>query len=84
MTGVTTADNLFDYFNSRVTKASADEGIKLADDTLLYVATLLSERARADRPSPPELTLAELVARAAQSPPAGQAATRAKTAGRHR
>lgn len=65
--------NLFDYFNDRVQSARVQRGIRISDDTGLYLATLLTERTRADRPAPPETTLAELHARAAAAPPPAQA-----------
>jgi hypothetical protein len=49
--------------------------VRISDDTSLYLATLLTERARADRPSLPEDTLAELHARAANASPGDQAKT---------
>ncbi|TNE90968.1 MAG: hypothetical protein EP330_06790 [Deltaproteobacteria bacterium] len=69
------ASNLFDHFHERVDDAIDREGLDLADDTRLYLASLLTERARADRPAPPETTLAELHGRAALAPPGEQAAT---------
>ena len=69
------ASNLFDHFQELVGDATAETGASLSDDTTLYLANLLTERARADRPSPPELTLAELHARAAHAPPPEQART---------
>jgi hypothetical protein len=72
--GVTTTSNLFDHFHERVDDAVDREGLDLAEDTRLYLASMLAERARADRPSPPETTLAELHGRAALSPPGEQAA----------
>lgn len=67
--------NLFDYFNVRVEQARAAQGVRISDDTSLYLASLLTERARADRPAPPETTLAELHAHAAAAPPATQVRT---------
>lgn len=72
---VVTHSNLFDYFHARVEDARAAETVHVSDDTSLYLATLLAERARTDRPAPPEQTLAELHARAAIAPPAEQART---------
>jgi len=66
---------LFDYFNDHVAAARAERSVHISNDTTLYLATLLTERARADRPAPPETTLAELHARAAASAPADQART---------
>lgn len=67
-----TTSNLFDYFHDKVGDVHADTGRELHPDTLLYLARLLAERARADRPTPPEQTLAELHARAAHAPPGEQ------------
>lgn len=69
---VAEAPNLFDYFNDRVEQARAAHGVRISNDTSLYLATLLTERARADRPAPPETTLAELHAHAAAAPPTTQ------------
>ena len=72
---VDVAANLFDWFDARVRDAHQLTGVELSRDSELYLATLLVERARADRPEPPERTLAELHARAARSTPAEQART---------
>jgi hypothetical protein len=69
------AANLFDWFHERVQDAHRATGIELSPESELYLATLLADRARADRPEPPERTLAELHARAARSSPAEQART---------
>lgn len=69
------ADNLFDYFHGHVEDARSALGVRLRDDTVLYLVTLLTERARTDRPAPPEHTLAELHARAASEPITAQART---------
>ncbi len=66
---------LFDYFHLRVTEAWEQLGVDLSSDTSLYVATLLVDRARADKPRPQASTLAELHARAMAAPPAEQART---------
>ena len=66
---VTANENLFDYFQARVEEAPVR---RLSEDTRLYLVTLLTDRARADRPSPPEQTLAELHLRGAHAPPAEQ------------
>lgn len=67
-------ENLFDYFNARVENAKADSGLDISNDTALYLAQLLADRARTDRPAPPFETLAELHGHAAMAPP-GQKAT---------
>jgi hypothetical protein len=67
--------NLFDYFHERVEQARSARPGRISDDTGLYLASLLVERTRADRPTPPEDTLAELHLRAANAPPAAQART---------
>ncbi len=72
---VANAANLFDYFHEHVRRAAHDRRLDVSDDTTLYLVTLLEGRARADRPEPPEDTLAELHGRAANSPPAEQART---------
>ncbi len=69
---VAEAANLFDYFNDRVEHARTQHGVRISDDTSLYLSSLLVERARADRPAPPQTTLAELHAVAVKSPPAIQ------------
>lgn len=73
MSDVSIAANLFDWFHERVKDAHHATGIELSSESELYLATLLAERARADRPEPPERTLAELHARAARGTPAEQA-----------
>lgn len=65
--------DLFTFFHARTLDAHAEVGVALSDDTLLYVAKLLAERARADAPSLPEETLAELYGRAHRAPPGAQA-----------
>ena len=75
MSDVEIAANLFDWFHQRVRDAHRATGAELSPDSALYLATLLADRARADRPAPPEQTLAELHARAARSAPAEQART---------
>lgn len=65
--------SLFDYFHERVEEAKKANAVGLSEDTTLYIASLLTERARSDRPSPPEETLAELHASAAHAPPSAQA-----------
>jgi hypothetical protein len=68
-------DGLFDYFRERVDEARQDHGIELADDTALYLANLLSDRARTDRTAPDAHTLVELHAQALEASPAEQAKT---------
>lgn len=70
-----TPTNLFDYFQRCVEDARDELSVPLTDDTRLYLAKLLTDRARTDIPSPPEDTLAELHARAAHSRPSVQART---------
>lgn len=67
--------NLFDYFHERVEDARTARGGRLSPDTGLYLANLLVDRARTDRPAPAETTLAELHARAAHAAPTEQART---------
>lgn len=68
------ADNLFDFFHARVEDARTEASLDISDDTSLYLATLLSDRARSDRTPPAiEDTLAELHARAALASPGEQA-----------
>jgi len=69
---LTPADNLFDYFHSKVADAHAHASLELSDDTVLYLSRLLTEQARSDRPTLPERTLAELYGRAAHAPPSEQ------------
>lgn len=66
------ASNLFDYFHERVETAKQELAVDLSGETSLYLASMLTERARTDRPGPPEETLAELHAAAAHAPPAKQ------------
>lgn len=70
--GLETTTTLFDYFLEKVHDVHAESDRELHPDTRLYLAQLLAERARADRPAPPEQTLAELHARAAHAPPGEQ------------
>ena len=67
--------NLFDFFHDRVEEARAQRPVALSAETRLYLASLLAERTRCDRPTLPEDTLAELHLRASQAPPAEQART---------
>jgi len=70
-----TQDNLFDYFHEHVGDARQITGVEIEDQTALYLATLLTERARADANVPTHSTLAELHGAAANAPPAKQART---------
>jgi hypothetical protein len=72
---VAASTSLFDYFHEGVHESKRRRGLDISEDTELYLATMLVDRARADRPAPPEETLAELHGRAANSPPAEQART---------
>jgi len=74
-TEIEPADNLFDYFHARVDDARAAVGTELSNDTGLYLATLLVDRARSDADRSSEQTLVELHARAVDAPPAEQART---------
>jgi hypothetical protein len=74
-TSVSATENLFDFFHAEVELASEEVGHGLSQDTNLYLASLLSERARTDRPAPQIDTLAELHAVAAGATPAVQART---------
>lgn len=65
--------DLFHYFYERTLDAQAEVEAGLSSDTVIYLAQLLTERARADKPSLPETTLAELYGRAVHAPPSGQA-----------
>jgi len=69
---VVQAPNLFDYFRELIDEARGDTGVPLADETSLYLASMLSERARADRTNP-DITLVELHIRAADGSPAERA-----------
>ena len=66
-------ENLFDYFNDRVEAARSARSLAISDDTALYLAQLLAERARSDRPAPPFETLAEMHGHAANAPPGRKA-----------
>lgn len=70
---VVAADNLFDYFHVRVEDARSENKVRISDDTSLYLASLLTEHTRSDRPRSPEVTLAELHLHAANAPPTEQA-----------
>lgn len=67
--------NLFDWFHGRVKDAHHAVGASLSNDSELYLASLLVDRARSDRPTLPESTLVELFARAAHSSPSETART---------
>lgn len=66
--------DLFGYFHDRVHQARDDDRVALTDDATLYLAQLLSERARLDRPAPEGETLAELHLLHANAAPATQVA----------
>jgi hypothetical protein len=66
------ADSLFDFFHDRVLVARGQVGADVHDDTVLYLARLLSERASAAQ-NDATPTLAELHGRAAHAPPGRQA-----------
>ena len=72
---ISKTSNLFDYFKDQVEIAQMRLALDLAPDTSLYLANLLQDRARCDRPAPPEQTLAELHARASSAPPGPRAQT---------
>ena len=74
-TAVSSTSNLFDYFKDQVEIAQNRLALDLAPDTSLYLANLMQDRARSDRPAPPEQTLAELHARASSAPPGQRAQT---------
>lgn len=63
----------FDWFKDEVDRARARTGVTLADETTLYIAQMLADRVRADRPGPEETTLAEMHGKAATAPPGAQA-----------
>jgi len=67
--------NLFDWFHGRVQDARAATGVGLSRDSELYLVTLLTDRARADRAEPAGQTLAEMHARASGAAPAEQVRT---------
>ncbi len=75
MRDLETTENLFDYFHEHVEQARDGLGLDITDETSLYLVQLLTERGRADQNMPSEVTLAELHGRAANAPPAQQAAT---------
>lgn len=66
-------ENLFDYFNDRVEAARSARSLAISDDTALYLAQLLAERARSDRDAPAFPTLAEIHGLAAHAPPGRKA-----------
>ena len=72
---VASAGNLFDYFNAKVERARSARSVPLSDDTALYLAALLADRARSDTATLEGETLAELFGRAANAPPAEQVRT---------
>ena len=63
-------ENLFDFFHDNIQTAHDEVQVDLDPDTVLYLANLLTDRARVDVQSVPETTLAELHGRAAHSQPA--------------
>ncbi|MBA2321113.1 MAG: hypothetical protein H0V89_08155 [Deltaproteobacteria bacterium] len=67
--------NLFDFFRESVERAHSATRVPVGQDTRLYLAQLLVDRARTDRPAPAETTLAELHARASCAGPAEKATT---------
>ncbi len=70
------SDNLFDFFHDRVLLARQAIDTPFHDDTVLYLAQLLAERARVDEPADSlPTTLAELHGSAAHAPPGQQAST---------
>jgi len=71
--GIDSDLNLFDFFHEDVRNAKRNLGARLSNDSTLYLSQLLTERARADRHTPAESTLAELLGRAVTSPPTDQA-----------
>jgi hypothetical protein len=73
--GVEVDTNLFDWFFGRVRDAHQAVAADLSDDSELYLAALLVDRARADRRELPESTLLELHVRASNAPPSEQART---------
>lgn len=75
MTELASANNLFDFFHQQVEEASSGLIVELSGDTRLYLASLLTERARSDQDRPTADTLAELHAQAAAAPPVEQART---------
>lgn len=68
------SSNLFDFFHDRILLARHDVDADFHDDTVLYLAQLLSERAHSTE-ALGDGTLAELHGRAANSPPGRQAST---------
>ena len=70
---LTQVENLFDYFNEQVESARSGQALRISDDTALYLAQLLTDRARADRPAPEFDTLAELYGQAALASPGKKA-----------
>ena len=66
---VKSAENLFDFFHENIQSAHNEAVVDLDPDTVLYLANLLTDRARSE-PSPlPETTLAELHGRASHARP---------------
>ena len=70
---VKSTENLFDFFHENVRSAQDEVTVELDPDTVLYLANLLTDRARVQRDPLPETTLAELHGRAALAPPSHKA-----------
>lgn len=68
---LTTASNLFEYFEARIDEARVATDVRVSDDAGLYLANLLTDRAHIDR-APVEGTLAELHMEASSKPPVEQ------------
>jgi len=64
------AENLFDFFHDNIRTAHDEVQVDLDPDTVLYLANLLTDKARYKPTRPHDTTLAELHGRAAHSPPA--------------
>lgn len=67
--GISPETSLFEWFHQRIQDVHASTHSDLSNDTSLYLASLLAERARTDRQAEGEETLVELHARASNSPP---------------
>ena len=66
------SDNLFDFFHESINGVRADMNVDLTQDTFLYLASLLAERARTDTQAMTDSTLAELYGKAAHAEPSTQ------------
>lgn len=73
-TDLDTHRDLFGFFHDRIHVAREDDHVDLTDDATLYLAQLLTERARLDRQRPDGDTLAELHLRHAHASPSRQVA----------